>query len=134
MHRGLLIGCTVATVAGLLAGCSAEPAPKGTSVPTATASSGAAPSAHARFDRVVRDVLAAEAHPTGRDFTAALRRADFPGVEGTPDRTAVGLAVPSVQFAVRDGHRCIVGQYGPGTAYRSAIAGVVAGRCLVGAP
>ena len=77
-------------------------------------------------------VMDADAHPSGRAFAAALRRAGFPDVEATPDRTAVGLAVPSVQFAVRDGRRCVVGQYGPGSAYRSEVAEVIAGRCLVG--
>jgi hypothetical protein len=100
--------------------------------PTATAAS-RAPSAQARFDEVARAVMAADAHPTARAFAAALRRAGFDGVETTPDRTAVGLAVPSVQFAARDGRRCVVGQYGPGTAYRSAVADAIAGRCLFGA-
>ncbi|GAA4736354.1 hypothetical protein GCM10025783_03100 [Amnibacterium soli] len=132
MHRGVLVGCAVAALAVLLTGCSAEPAPRAT--PTATPPiASRPPSAQTRFDEVARAVMAADAHPTGRAFAAALRQAGFEGVETTPDRTAVDLDVPSVQFAVREGARCVVGQYGPGTAYRSAVADAVAGRCLVGA-
>jgi hypothetical protein len=130
MHRGVLVGCAVAALAVLLTGCSTEPAPRAT--PTATIAS-RPPSAQTRFDEVARAVMAADAHPTGRAFAAALRQAGFAGVETTPDRTAVDLDVPSVQFAVRDGARCVIGQRGPGTAYRSAVADAIAGRCLVGA-
>lgn len=134
----ILLGCSLVVLAGALAGCSATagPPPAVASAPTAARSSAAVPDdTRTRFDRAARAVVRGHERPTGRAFAAALDRAGFPAdrIEVTPDRTAVGRDVPSVQFAIRDGGRCVVGQFGPGSAYRSAVVPAIAGRCLVGA-
>jgi hypothetical protein len=53
-------------------------------------------------------------------------------MELTPDRTAADLAADNIQFSVRIGDECLLGQFG-NTGYVSAVGDVLStGRCLVG--
>lgn len=134
----------------LLTGCSAqlEPGPA-TSAPvpesSATATSApepsfdaAAPADEARifFDTVNTATLASNADATGRDFVDALSAAGFDRatMELTADETTIGNAADSIQFSVRWGESCLIGQNGPAVGgYHSTVAPVLGtGRCLIG--
>lgn len=141
----------VASVALALAGCAGpeavEPEPGGTGsastaspAPTAGASTSLTPAAaaeFARFDEVNLAVIAADASAPGLAFVDALAEAGFDraAMELTSDTTTLGEPADSIQFAVRIGDRCLIGQYGPGAGgYRSAQRpGLGTGGCLVGA-
>lgn len=74
------------------------------------------------------------ANPGGRAFIDALVAAGFDkaAMEVTPDETAIALDADNIQFSVRLGEDCLVGQYG-NVGYNSAILPVLAsGKCLVG--
>ncbi len=89
-----------------------------------------------RFDDAVRGQLAKRPKSGGEAITKALVAAGFSrsGMQVTADRTTVGLAVPSVQFAVRWQGECLIGQSGPGAGeYTSQLAAPVDGSCLLGA-
>ena len=90
----------------------------------------------ALFDEVNRAVVSAHAHPLGADFTAALHGAGFPksAMQLTADRTSIGLEPGSIQFSVRVGDECFVGQYGTAVGgYRSeTVAPLAGGGCLIG--
>ena len=148
------VGATVILGLGL-AGCAGTPAP-----PNATGAPSDEPSAapaSARpaapdptlvpelgaadnldsFDFVAAGVLAADPAAGGRPFIDALVAGGFDKsqMELTPDRTVVDLAADSIQFSVRWGGECLIGQTGPATGgYHSIVAPVLAtGTCLVGA-
>ena len=67
------------------------------------------------FDSVNLAVVAANDSAGGRDFIDALTAAGFDrsAMQVTADRTTVDLQAGSVQFSVRLGDECLVGQYGP---------------------
>jgi hypothetical protein len=86
------------------------------------------------FDSVNERLLKEEKAPDGRAFIDNLVEAGFDkqAMEVTPDRTAVDLAADNIQFSVKIGDGCLLGQYG-NTGYVSAVADVLStGRCLVG--
>jgi hypothetical protein len=148
-----MLPVTVATVAALLSGCTlAAPAPGGGVTAEATAQTGdAAASAPPRpqptldtdgsalqnldyFDAVNQRLLDQRDAPDGRAFIDSLVTAGFDrsAMEVTPDRTAVDLAADSIQFSVRMGDHCLLGQSG-NTGYVSAVGDVLStGKCLVG--
>lgn len=125
-------------VALLLSGCAAQPTVESVqtaSTPMTTTGPATAPAgdaALARFARVA-EAVARRDHPGGMDFVRALERAGWArsALQVTADRTSVGLDVPAVQFAARDGASCLIGQYGRSgtTVLRAA---PVDGTCLVG--
>jgi hypothetical protein len=150
----LLLTATVATLAAVLSGCTssgtAEPAPAA----TRSAEAGPAPTAASAtptpeptldpeggaqrnlgyFDAVNERLLAEQETPDGRAFIDNLIAAGFDrdAMEVTPDRTAVDLAADNIQFSVRMGEECLLGQFG-NTGYVSAIGDVLStGKCLVG--
>ena len=87
------------------------------------------------FDVIVGQVLAADGNAGGRAFVDALAGAGFDkgAMQVTPDATAIGLEVDSVQFSVRIGDGCIIGQRGGGATGQSIVTPVLAtGSCLVG--
>ncbi|BDZ56234.1 hypothetical protein GCM10025870_33070 [Agromyces marinus] len=90
-----------------------------------------------RFDETARAVIAAEPAASGADFVAALVAAGFDpaAIQVTSDTTTLGDRADSIQFAVRIGEDCLVGQYGPKSdGYLGAVQpGLGAGGCLVGA-
>ena len=88
------------------------------------------------FDSVNLGVVAANDSAGGRDFIDALTAAGFDrtAMQVTADRTTVDLQAGSVQFSVRLGDECLVGQYGPQSGgYHGAVRpGLGHGGCLVG--
>jgi hypothetical protein len=148
------IPAAVLLVAGLalaLAGCAGpdavepEPGGNGAAATASPAPGGETPAPStpgvvdvlARFDEANLAVIAADASPPGRAFVDALAEAGFDraAMELTSDTTTLGEPADSIQFAVRIGDRCLIGQYGPGAGgYRSAERpGLGTGGCLVGA-
>jgi len=133
-----------------LAGCSELGIPGGDGGPPTTAPSAASADASGAppvlvpggtaeenrplFDAVSGGVVAADAGAGGRAFVDALVAAGFDraALEVTDDTTAIGRAADSVQFAVRLGDGCIIGERSA-SGYGSVVAPVLGtGRCLVG--
>ncbi|MBC7443359.1 MAG: hypothetical protein H7311_12735 [Ramlibacter sp.] len=138
-----------------LAGCSAV-APAPSAAPAATPSATAAPIPTAApvaapvlrpeldakanldyFDAVASAVVAADSGAGGRAFIDALVAGGFDKgqMSVTFDNTNAELTADSIQFAVRMGEECLIGQNGPATdGYHSAVLPVLgSGTCLVGA-
>ena len=123
---------------------SASPSPSAS--PTATAPATASPSALVPdgtaaqnlpyFDQVNRATLAANPNAKGRDFIDALVAAGFPkaDMQVTVDTTTIGLKANSIQFSVRMGDTCLIGQNGADAGgYNSQVVPVLAtGSCLIG--
>lgn len=88
------------------------------------------------FDSVNAAVVTADDSAGGRDFIDALIAAGFDrdAMQVTADRTTVDLQAGSVQFSVRLGDECLVGQYGPASGgYHGAVRPALGtGGCLVG--
>ena len=151
-----MLTMSVAALASVVSGCSAAgpgtPSPGGT--PTSEVSATADPTPDAEtpdpeptlvpegsalqnrdyFDFVNERLLAEQQTPDGRAFIDNLTAAGFDreAMEVTPDRTAVDLAADNIQFSVRMGDECLLGQFG-NTGYVSHIADVLrTGTCLVG--
>ena len=88
------------------------------------------------FDETNTATIAAGggANPGGRAFIDALVAAGFDkgSMEVTPDETAIALDADNVQFSVKLGEDCLVGQYG-NVGYQSTVLPVLAsGRCMIG--
>ncbi|GAA2025023.1 hypothetical protein GCM10009819_05010 [Agromyces tropicus] len=96
-----------------------------------------AAAALATFDEANLAVVAADDAPVGADFVAALAAAGFApsAMQVGSDTTTLGEPADSIQFAVRIGDTCLIGQFGAKSdGYRSLIAPVLGtGGCLVGA-
>jgi hypothetical protein len=88
------------------------------------------------FDQVNKATLAAKPDATGRDFIDALVAAGFPraDMQLTVDTTTIGLKANSIQFSVKLGDTCLIGQNGADAGgYNSMVTPVLAtGACLVG--
>lgn len=140
-------------VAGSLAACSpnAEPQPSASpqtdssaaEIPSVTPTpdpvyvpGGTAEQNKAFFDWSNAKVVASDNAAKGRSFIDALVAAGFDKatMEVTPDATSIGLDADSVQFSVKVGEDCLIGQYGPKSGgYHGIVAKPIAtGRCLVG--
>lgn len=134
----LLSGCVGGTP-----GTSATP----TATPTATSTGATAapvelfPNGTAQqnlpfFDQVNRATLAAKPDAVGRDFIDALVAAGFskPDMQLTVDTTTIGLKANSIQFSVRMGQSCLIGQNGADAGgYNSEVVPVLGdGGCLIG--
>lgn len=125
----------------LVAGCTSSPEP--TPTPSTTAAPAApvelAPDssvddARAVFDRTVRELLARDGAPGGRDVVDALVAAGFEKdtLQVTPDSTWTERDADSVQFSALWADSCIVGQVAGGD-YAAQTAPVLGtGACLVG--
>ena len=138
------------TVALALAGCTGStPNPSETRTVTPTATSTAAPTAATGlvpggtaqenlpfFDTVNKATLAANPNAQGRDFIDALVAAGFTkaDMQVTVDTTTIGLKANSIQFSVRMGDSCLIGQNGADAGgYSSMVTPVLStGNCLVG--
>lgn len=130
-----------------LAGCVEAPVP--TPTPTTTSSAAASPEPEAEpeidlegsardnhefFDIINAELIAAGGTLDGRAFIDNLVAVGYPkaDLEVTPDRTAINIAADNIQFSVRLGGTCLIGQYG-NIGYASTTADVLStGRCLVG--
>jgi hypothetical protein len=145
---GLLVAAALALA---LAGCApgGSPAtgpstPASTPTATSTSAAGAAhlvPGGTAEqnlpfFDQVNKATLAANPDAKGRDFIDALVAAGFTkaDMQVTVDTTTIGLKANSIQFSVKMGETCLVGQNGADAGgYNSMVTPVLSmGTCLVG--
>lgn len=148
-----LIAGTIAATA-IFAGCtglggpdSSKPSssadPSGTPNPTASAPTGPVLVADGTatdnlplFQSVVDTVWASPDNVSGRAYVDALVAAGFDktAMQVTSDLSTVGNAAESIQFSVRWGEECLVGQVGPstGTAVAVVLPGLPEGGCLVG--
>jgi hypothetical protein len=130
-----------------LAGCLDAPEPTPTPTPTATTSVPSEPAepqidleGSARdnlefFDQINTELIAAGGALDGRAFIDNLVAAGYPkaDMEVTNDRTAINGAADNIQFAIRLGGTCLIGQYG-NIGYASTTGDLLStGRCLVGA-
>ncbi|WP_165068637.1 DUF6993 domain-containing protein [Marisediminicola senii] len=149
LRRRVMVAATAGLLsAGLLAGCTATPEPAPSPSPTATESApsptpaaepvlvpeGSADDNLPYFDLVNRRLLDGNPVPGGRAIIDNLVAAGFDrsAMQVTPDATAIGRDVDSVQFSVRIADRCLVGQ-ARSTGYTSIVApGIIGGACLVG--
>ncbi|QNE34424.1 DUF6993 domain-containing protein [Leifsonia shinshuensis] len=138
----LLSACT-----GAHPSASTDPAPHTTAsdsaTPTPTASAapvlvpgGTAAANQPYFDKVNQATIAAKPGAKGRDFIDGLVAAGFTkaDMQLTPDTTTIGLTAPSIQFSVKFGDSCVIGQYGPDSGgYTSLTSPALAtGGCLIG--
>ena len=148
----------VAVFAGLaLAGCSATPAPEPSGGPTGSGASAGGPDASPTsigapepmlvpdgtatdnlplFTAVTTSVWTSEDRAAGREYVDALVEAGFDkaAMQVTNDTSTVGNPAESIQFAVRWGEECLIGQVGPATGEPvTVVVPVLAeGSCLVG--
>ncbi|MFJ8893531.1 DUF6993 domain-containing protein [Leifsonia sp. NPDC102414] len=138
-------------VAGALAGCvGGTPAPTTTApsvsqTPTSSAPPAAEPALVPGgtaeqnlpfFDKVNKATLAANPAAKGRDFVDALVAAGFDksAMQLTVDTTTIGLAANSIQFSVKLGDTCLIGQNGADAGGYSSMTTPVLGNggCLIG--
>ncbi|NYD73285.1 type II secretory pathway component PulL [Leifsonia soli] len=144
---GLVAGLTIALA---LAGCTgstpqatashtATPAATSTATPTTAAGlvpGGTAQENLAYFNTVNQATLAANPNAQGRDFIDALVAAGFTkaDMQVTVDTTTIGLKANSIQFSVRMGDSCLIGQNGADAGgYSSMVTPVLStGSCLIG--
>lgn len=132
-----LTGCTP--------GAAPSASPSTTPTPTATASGAPAPelvpggTAQQNlpfFDQVNKATLAAHPDAKGRDFIDALVAAGFTksDMQVTVDTTTIGLKANSIQFSVKMGDTCLIGQNGADAGgYNSEVTPVLStGACLIG--
>jgi len=154
---GLVPAALVAGLALVLAGCTSAPAAPSAPTPTATAAEdarepagepaapvetepGLVPDGDADdnlpyFNLVNARLLGSDPTPGGRPIVDNLVAAGFDraNMQVTPDATAIGGEVDSVQFSVRFGDRCLIGQSGD-SGYAGIEGPVVADSiCLAGA-
>lgn len=149
----MLAAVGVVSVLVVLAGCtpiSAPTAPTTTAPPTRTpkptptlsapgelSQARTAEQALPFFTDTVLSVWGADAKDQGRAYVDALTAAGFDktAMEVTEDETAVvGLPADSIQFSVRWGDECLVGQVGPaiGDPVIAILPGLATGGCLLG--
>lgn len=129
----LLAGCTPAPTA--LPERTARSVPSPTPTPTATIDLGGNASQNLPyFDRVNEALIAKGGTLDGRAFIDNLVVAGYPkaAMEVTPDKTTVNLDADNVEFSVRLGSTCLVGEYG-NVGYASSAQRVFStGTCLAG--
>ncbi len=146
--------------AGLLTGCSggqdiAAPATSASILDPATDSPTVSPTAPASgpaqaalepegtaadnlplFTDVTNTVWASPDQVSGRAYVDALVAAGFDkaAMQVTPDQSTVGNPAESIQFSVRWGQECLVGQVGPttGSPVTVVVPVLAEGTCLVG--
>ncbi len=134
-----------AIVATLLVGCTsgAEPVPTESKLPTSAPSAvptfdpdADADDALIYFDSVNQATLGTNADADGRAFIDGLVAAGFDraAMEVTSDSTTIGNAADSIQFSVRWGESCLIGQNGDAVSgYHSTVGPALGtGTCLIG--
>lgn len=145
----MVLASAVLAGSAALAGCvsSAAPAPSADPSPSASASASPSPTPDepelnpegsaednlAYFDAVNSGFLAGSPTPGGRPIIDNLVAAGFDktAMQVTPDSTAIGGQVDSVQFSVRFGDQCLLGQSSDG-GYVGAVGPAVGDSCLLG--
>jgi hypothetical protein len=151
LARTLALTLTLALAVALtLSGCTAPPTSDqtqpgssasgpGTTTPSAVPTfdpNASVKDALRLFDSVNTATLAADADAKGRAFIDGLAAAGFDKatMELTNDETTIGHAADSIQFSVRWGADCLIGQNGAAVGgYHSTLAPVLGtGTCLIG--
>jgi hypothetical protein len=143
----LAAGAAALLAAVALTGCTPASAPTSTSARTASAAPSPTPTATAAidlsgnaaqnlpyFDQVNHALIAKGGTLDGRAFIDNLVAAGYPrsAMEVTPDRTSIDLQADNIEFSVRLGSTCLVGEYG-NIGYASSSQRVFStGRCLAG--
>lgn len=133
----LASGCAPEAPAIIATSTPAAPTPTATPAPSATVDPEASAAENLPvFSSIVAAVWAGNRRASGRAYVDALAEAGFDksAMEVTPDASTVGNPAESIQFSVRWGQECLVGQVGPATGEPVAVVAPVldAGRCLVG--
>ena len=150
LRRSFLIVPAVVALGVLVTGCS-SPAPARPTTPSASSAAptsatptapptfdpgASADEAKVFFDTVNAATVAADADARGRAFIDGLAAAGFDkaAMELTADQTTIGNAADSIQFSVRWGDTCLIGQNGSAVdGYHSTLAPVLAtAKCLIG--
>jgi hypothetical protein len=134
----------------MLAGCTGAPAPEKTettatsptTVPTPSAPppalvpEGTAADNLPIFTQVVETVSTGPDSVSGRAYVDALVAAGFDkaAMQVTEDHSTVGNPAESIQFSVRWGEECLMGQVGPATGepVTTVMSGLSTGGCLIG--
>jgi hypothetical protein len=141
-------------LAGALTACTPETTPDTTPSPTITSRSdqsaaeptpapeptlvldGAAADNLPLFTSVTAAVWESSERVDGRAYVDALTAAGFDkaAMQVTNDQTTVGNPAESIQFAVRWGEECLIGQVGPetGNPVTVVVPVLAEGTCLVG--
>lgn len=86
------------------------------------------------FDFVNKNLVRENDDLGGRDFIDHLVDSGFEksDMEVTPDKTAIDLEADTIEFSVRMGDTCLLGQMG-GFGYRSSVVPVMStNKCLIG--
>ncbi|WP_226653777.1 DUF6993 domain-containing protein [Leifsonia sp. LS1] len=130
---------------GCVPGATPSSTPTASATPTATSTAAAEvkliPGGTAAqnlpfFDQVNKATLAANPEAKGRDFIDALVAAGFTkaDMQVTVDTTTIGLKANSIQFSVKMGDTCLIGQNGADAGgYNSMVTPVLStGACLIG--
>lgn len=137
-----------------LSGCtggSPAPAPATTTPPAATAAPSSSPTSAPAptlapegsasdnlpyFAQVVAAVAAGSTPVSGRAYIDALTQAGFDkaAMQVTQDESTIGNPAESIEFSVRWGDQCLVGQVGPsiGAPVSTVLPGLSSGGCLIG--
>lgn len=88
------------------------------------------------FTQTVASVWTGPNPVSGRAYIDALTTAGFDkaAMQVTADQSTIGNAAESIEFAVRIGDECLVGQVGPsiGDPRTAVLPGLAAGGCLIG--
>lgn len=155
--RPVAVLTATAALAVAIAGCTATPPPAPSeAAPEATSSaplpeaggSAASPSAPALsptgsatenlplFTQLVSQVWGGADQAAGRAYIDALVAGGFDktAMQVTPDQTVIGNPAESIEFSVRWGEECLVGQVGPsiGDPVTAVLPGLSTGGCLIG--
>lgn len=140
---GVLVGCSPTPTPTPSPTSSSSPSAEASTAPTATPSvaptfdpAAPADAALVFFDSVNTATLAANPAADGRTFIDGLVAAGFDkaAMQVTSDTTTIGNAADSIQFSVRWGDSCLIGQNGAAVGgYHSTLAPVLGtGSCLIG--
>ncbi|MDQ1084051.1 MULTISPECIES: hypothetical protein [Microbacterium] len=138
-----LVGCTVEQPApapsgasGTTATTAAPSTTAATAAPVAFVPGGTAQQNLAFFTQVVTSVWGGPDQVAGRAYVDALTAAGFDksAMQVTPDQSTIGNAAESIEFSVRLGDDCLVGQVGPsiGNPVTTVLPGLASGGCLIG--
>jgi hypothetical protein len=120
---------------------SSAPADAATPAPSSPAAVTLVPGGSAQqnlpfFTQVVVTVWAGSGQVDGRAYIDALAGAGFDkgAMQVTPDESTIGNAAESIEFSVRLGADCLVGQVGPsiGDPVTTVLPGLSSGGCLIG--
>jgi hypothetical protein len=138
-----LSGCTGSSPTP--APITATTAPAATAAPTSAPTSAPAPTLAPAgsasdnlpyFAQVVATVAAGSTPVSGRAYIDALVQAGFDkaAMQVTQDESTIGNPAESIEFSVRWGDQCLVGQVGPsiGSPVSTVLPGLSSGDCLIG--